>query len=211
MGMYSYIKGTLEKKDEDIIVVDNQGIGYEIICPYSISANMGSLGDNVTVWLYQSVREDDITLYGFATPEMKDMFLQLITVSGIGPKVAHSICAQVEPDRLAIAVIGGDVKFLTTVKGLGKKGAERIVLELKDKLKKAGFAAGSSISVPVVSGSEVTTTVSPVAGGVASDAVEALIVLGYKESLASEVVSRSYEDGIGLQELIKKSLKSLAR
>lgn len=210
MGMYSYIKGTLEKKDEDIIVVDNQGIGYEIICPYSISANMGTLGDNVTVWLYQSVREDDITLYGFATPEMKDMFLQLITVSGIGPKVAHSICAQVEPDRLAIAVIGGDVKFLTTVKGLGKKGAERIVLELKDKLKKAGFASGNSISTPVVSGSE-AAIVAPVAGGVASDAVEALIVLGYKESLASEVVSSNYEDGIGLQELIKKSLKSLAR
>ncbi len=211
MGIYSYIKGTIEKKDEDIIVIDNQGIGYEIICPYSISANMGTIGDNVTVWLYQSVREDDITLYGFATPEMKDMFLQLITVSGIGPKVAHSICAQVEPDRLAIAVMGGDVKFLTTVKGLGKKGAERIVLELKDKLKKAGYGSGNNSSAGILSSDSGVVVTGPVNQGVAADAIEALIVLGYKESLASEVVSQCYEDGIGLQELIKKSLKSMAR
>ncbi|MCQ2516189.1 MAG: Holliday junction branch migration protein RuvA [Saccharofermentans sp.] len=211
MGMYSYIKGTIEKKDEDIIVIDNQGIGYEIICPYSISANLGSLGDSVTVWLYQSVREDDITLYGFASPEMKDMFLQLITVSGVGPKVAHSICAQVEPDRLAIAVIGGDVKFLTTVKGLGKKGAERIVLELKDKLKKAGFASNNAINAGTVVSGTTDVISNPAVGGVASDAVEALIVLGYKESMAAEVVSQCYEEGIALQELIKKSLKSMAR
>lgn len=209
MGIYSYIRGTLEKIDEDIIVVDNQGIGYEIICPYTISSRIGALGELVTVWLYQSVREDDITLYGFSSPSMKDLFLQLITVSGIGPKVAHSICAQVEPDRFAVAVIGGDVKFLTTVKGLGKKGAERIVLELKDKLKKAGYNVSSESNVLNSACKENGTLV--VASGIVGDAVEALIVLGYKESVASEVVSSCYEDGMGLQELIKKSLKSLAR
>lgn len=207
MGIYSYIKGTLTEKGEENIVVDNNGIGYEIICPYSISDTLGSVDDEVKVFIYQSVREDDVALYGFSTKQMKDMFLSLIQVSGIGPKVAHSICSQVEPDRFAMAVIGGDVNFLTSVKGLGKKGAERIILELKDKLKKSGAATAAKkvVSVPGNSGASAPE------GSIISDAVEALVVLGYKEQVAAEAVSASYEDGISLQDLIKKALKGLAR
>lgn len=207
MGIYSYIKGTLTEKGEENIIVDNNGIGYEIICPYSISDTLGSVDDEVKVFIYQSVREDDVALYGFSTKQMKDMFLSLIQVSGIGPKVAHSICSQVEPDRFAMAVIGGDVNFLTSVKGLGKKGAERIILELKDKLKKSGAATAAKkvVSVPGNSGASAPE------GSIISDAVEALVVLGYKEQVAAEAVSASYEDGISLQDLIKKALKGLAR
>ncbi len=207
MGIYSYIKGTLTEKGEENIVVDNNGIGYEIICPYSISDTLGSVDDEVKVFIYQSVREDDVALYGFSTKQMKDMFLSLIQVSGIGPKVAHSICSQVEPDRFAMAVIGGDVNFLTSVKGLGKKGAERIILELKDKLKKSGAATAAKkvVSIPGNSGASVPE------GSIISDAVEARVVLGYKEQVAAEAVSASYEDGISLQDLIKKALKGLAR
>lgn len=207
MGIYSYIRGTLTDKADETIVVDNNGIGYEIICPYSISDMLGYVNDEVKVYIYQSVREDDITLYGFSSVQMKEMFLSLIQVSGIGPKVAHSICAQVEPDRFAMAVIGGDVSFLTSVKGLGKKGAERIILELKDKLKKSGAASAVKqvVSAPGKSGSSLPE------GGVISDAVEALVVLGYKEQVAAEAISAAYEDGITLQDLIKKALKSLAR
>ncbi|MBR1796627.1 MAG: Holliday junction branch migration protein RuvA [Clostridiales bacterium] len=210
MGIYSYIKGTIIDKGEDKLVIENSGIGYEIICPYSISSTIEPMGDIAKVWIYQSVREDDVTLYGFSTPEMKDLFLSLIEVSGIGPKVAQSICSQVEPDRFALAVIGGDVSFLTSVKGVGKKGAERIVVELKDKLKKAGISSGAT-SGKVSKATSLGATSAPAEGGVLSDAVEALIVLGYKENVASEAVSSNYEDGISLQELIKKSLKSLAR
>lgn len=207
MGIYSYIKGSLIDKSDETIVVDNNGIGYEIICPYSISDNLGTLGDEVKVYIYQSVREDDITLYGFSTMQMKEMFLSLIQVSGIGPKVAHSICSQVEPDRFALAVIGGDITFLTSVKGLGKKGAERIVLELKDKLNKSGAASAAkkAVSIPVKAGGKEPE------GSIISDAVEALVVLGYKEQVAAEAVSGEYEDGITLQDLIKKALKGLAR
>ena len=208
MGIYSYIKGTVIDKGEDKLVIENNGIGYEIICPYSISGSLEPLGEQTKVWIYQSVREDDITLYGFSTPQMKEMFLSLIEVSGIGPKVAHSICSQVEPDRFAMAVIGGDVSFLTSVKGLGKKGAERIVLELKDKLKKAGLSAAASSKTSKI---PVSSSQDHEQGGLLSDAVEALVVLGYKEAVAAEVVSNSYEDGISLQDLIRKSLKSLAR
>lgn len=209
--MYSYIKGTLVKTAEEYIVVENNDIGYEIICPYEISSKLGSIGDKIQVWLYQSVREDDISLYGLATPEQKDMFLLLITVSGIGPKVAHTICSQIDPDRLAIAVMGSDVKLLTTVKGLGKKGAERIILELKDKLKASGFSSsGNDIIGSADKGGNGSGTVSST-NSVASDAVEALIVLGYRESDAAMAVSASYEDDIALQDLIRRSLKMLTK
>jgi Holliday junction DNA helicase RuvA len=205
MGIYSYIKGTLTDKSEETIVVDNNGIGYEIICPYSISDTLGHIDDEVKVWIYQSVREDDVSLYGFSTIQMKDMFLSLIQVSGIGPKVAHSICSQVEPDRFALAVIGGDVSFLTSVKGLGKKGAERIILELKDKLKDMN---ANSPSVVIASDGDTDTVIS---SSVAADAVEALMVLGYKQADAANAVSSIYSEDMDLQSVIRSALKSLAR
>lgn len=202
--MYSYIRGKLVTRADNHIVIDNNGIGYEIICPFAISSTLDSIGSEMTIWVYQSVREDDISLYGFVTPEQKDMFLLLITVSGIGPKVAHSICAGLDPDKLALSVINNDIKSLTAVKGLGKKSAERIILELKDKLK--------GISIVDVSGTVANTgNASPASSPVCEDAVEALIVLGYKQADANEAVSRAYNEGIGLQELIKSSLKLLVR
>jgi Holliday junction DNA helicase RuvA len=204
MGIYSYIRGTVIDKGEDTLVLENNGIGYEIICPISISQNLAPMGDEAKVWIYQSVREDDITLYGFSSVQMKEMFLSLIQVSGIGPKVAHSICSQVEPDRFALAVVGGDVTFLTSVKGLGKKGAERIVLELKDKLKDMN-ANNPSV---VVSTGDTDTVIN---SSVAADAVEALMVLGYKQADAANAVSAVYSEDSDLQEVIRKALKSLAR
>lgn len=204
--MYAYIKGELVKRTDDVVVVDNNGIGYEICCPSAISYNLGNIGETVTVWTYQAVREDDISLYGFAAPEEKDMFLLLITVSGIGPKVAHSICSQMDPGTLAMTVMNSDVKALTSVKGLGKKGAERIILEIKDKLKKSGMeqtAVASRLTVP--SGGRVMVS------NDAQDAIEALMVLGYKEADAQAAVNSVYEDGVGLQDLIKRSLKVLAK
>ena len=205
--MYSYIKGELVKITDDLIVVENNGIGYEIICPFALSSKLGHIGTDVCVWLYQSVREDDISLYGFSEPEQKDMFLLLITVSGIGPKVAHSICSQLTPDKFALAVMGSDVKALTGVKGLGKKGAERIVLELRDKLKALGKSAGA---IEIDIGGEDGAASVP-ASSLASDAVEALMVLGYKQADAANAVSSVYEDGADLQTLIRMALKSLAR
>ena len=191
--MYSYIKGELVKITDDLIVVENNGIGYEIICPFALSSKLGHVGTDVCVW--------------FSEPEQKDMFLLLITVSGIGPKVAHSICSQLTPDKFALAVMGSDVKALTGVKGLGKKGAERIVLELRDKLKALGKSAGA---IEIDIGGEDGVASVP-ASSLASDAVEALMVLGYKQADAANAVSSVYEDGADLQTLIRMALKSLAR
>lgn len=197
--MYAFIKGTIESRNDTQIVIDNNGIGYLINCPIMISASLGKIGDEAKVYVYQSVREDDISLYGFADNAQRDIFLKLLTVSGIGPKVAHSICSAITPEQIAVAVMSGDIKLLTSVKGLGKKTAERIVLELKDKLKQQQKEMG--ISVPVSKASD------PVFTSVMSDAVGALLVLGYKEHEADEAVSSAYEEGITLEELIKKALK----
>src|SRR5574344_85880 len=197
--MYAYIKGILSGNSDTQIVVENSGIGYLINCPVAVSSELGRVGDEVTVYVYQSVKEDDISLYGFATREQKDMFLKLITVSGIGPKVAHSICGSLSPEQLAVAVMGSNVGLLTSVKGLGRKTAERIILELKDKVTAQVRASGSTVTA--------ASSGAPAASSVAGDAVGALLVLGFREQVAEEAVAASYEEGIALEPLIKKALK----
>ena len=203
--MYAYIKGKVTDRNDQQIVIENNGIGYLINCPLGISAEIGGIGDEVTVWLYQSVKEDDISLYGFNSRDQKEMFLKLITVSGIGPKVAHSICASLSAEQIAAAVMSGNIALLTGVKGLGKKTAERIILELKDKLK-SQLGATASVSVTPVAVAASGTADS----GVMQDAVGALVVLGYKDQEAAEAVASAYEDGIGLEDLIRKALKVAA-
>lgn len=203
--MYSYIKGRLVRRTDEYVVVENNGIGYQINCPVGISFDFGDLDSDVIVYLHQNVKEDDISLYGFSSQEQKDMFLLLITVSSVGPKVAMSICSQIKPDNLAMAVMNSDINLLTQVKGLGKKTAERIILELRDKLKKITSSAPKK-----------TVTTVPAPGGevdasMIEDAVSALIVLGYKDSDARDAVNKIYEPNMELQDIIKKALRTLVR
>ncbi|MBR2549470.1 MAG: Holliday junction branch migration protein RuvA [Clostridiales bacterium] len=203
--MYAYIKGIITDRNDQQIVIENNGIGYLINCPLGISAELGGLGEEITVYLYQSVKEDDISLYGFSSRDQKEMFLKLITVSGIGPKVAHTICASLSAEQIAAAVMSGNVALLTGVKGLGKKTAERIILELKDKLKSQ---LGSAASVSVKPSASVVSSAGD--QGIMQDAVGALVVLGYKDQEAAEAVAAAYEDGTGLEDLIRKALKLAA-
>ncbi|MBR3341940.1 MAG: Holliday junction branch migration protein RuvA [Clostridiales bacterium] len=203
--MYAYIKGIITDRNDQQIVIENNGIGYLINCPLGISAELGGLGEEITVYLYQSVKEDDISLYGFSSRDQKEMFLKLITVSGIGPKVAHTICASLSAEQIAAAVMSGNVALLTGVKGLGRKTAERIILELKDKLKSQLGAAASVSAAPVAVAVSANGDT-----GIMQDAVGALVVLGYKDQEAAEAVASAYEEGIGLEDLIRKALKLAA-
>jgi len=200
--MYAYIKGELVIREETYIVVENNGIGYLILMPFLMSAKLGVIGENVTCYVYHSVKEDGISLYGFTSREERDMFLMLITVSGIGPKVGQTICCYLPPEQLVSAVINGDVKTISSVKGLGKKSAERVILELRDKLKAEAKALGAKAS-PSGEGFVFSSEQS----GVSNDAIGALVMLGYKQQDAENAVTSCYEDGIELQELIKRSLK----
>ena len=203
--MYAYIKGKIISRNDTQMVIDNNGIGYLINCPFAISSTLGATGEEVTVYVYQSVREDDISLYGFASADQKDIFLKLITVSGIGPKVAHNICSVLTPEQIALAVMGNNVSILSSVKGLGKKSAEKIIVELRDKLK--GQTKGSSVTASVIPAASSGTAGASAMGSVADDAIGALMVLDYREQEASEAVAAAYEEGITLEALIKKALK----
>ena len=202
--MYAYIRGKIISRNDTQMVIDNNGIGYLINCPFAISSTLGANGEEVTVYVYQSVREDDISLFGFASADQKDIFLKLITVSGVGPKVAHNICSTLTPEQIALAVMGNNVSLLSSVKGLGKKSAEKIIVELRDKLKGQTKSSGTAASViPSASGSSRAAAMS----SVADDAICALMVLDYREQEAAEAVAAAYEEGISLEALIKKALK----
>ena len=202
--MYAYIRGKIISRNDTQMVIDNNGIGYLINCPFAISSTLGANGEEVTVYVYQSVREDDISLFGFASADQKDIFLKLITVSGVGPKVAHNICSTLTPEQIALAVMGNNVSLLSSVKGLGKKSAEKIIVELRDKLKGQTKSSGTAASViPSASGSSPAAAMS----SVADDAICALMVLDYREQEAAEAVAAAYEEGISLEALIKKALK----
>lgn len=202
--MYAYIKGKIISRNDSQLVIENNGIGYLINCPFAISSELGANGAETTVYVYQSVREDDISLYGFSSSEQKDIFLKLITVSGIGPKVAHNICSSLTPEQIALAVMGNNVSILSSVKGLGKKTAEKIIIELRDKLKGQAKSNGAAAAVSIASSSKSGASA---VSSLADDAIGALMVLDYSEQDAAEAVAAAYEEGITLEALIRKALK----
>ena len=133
--MFAYIKGSLETKQNNFVVIDVQGIGYKIFMPSNSIENLGEVGEAVKVYTHYYVREDNISLYGFSSPEELRMFELLLSVSGVGAKSAVSMLSEISPSKFALSVISDDVSSLTKISGVGKKTAARIILELKDKLK----------------------------------------------------------------------------
>lgn len=203
--MFAFIKGTLIQKKEDSVIVENSGIGYKIFCSPAVQERLGKINDQVCVFTYHYVREDISALYGFPGSAEHDLFILLLQVTGIGPKVAMSLAGSISPSEFALSVITGDIQRLTTVKGVGKKVAERIILELKDKLK--GY-------VPDVDAMEnrfaVSGTEEAVAGvSVIKEAVSALVVLGYSAPQAMKFTNEAYSDGMNTEELIRKALRLL--
>lgn len=202
--MYAYIKGTLAHKHNDYLVVEANGIGFKINTSLSTIESAGSGGNEVKVFTHLHVREDILSLYGFITQEELGMFELLITVSGVGPKAAISLLSAVSPSKFGLAVITDDIKTLTRAQGIGNKMAQRIILELKDKIKKEQLAA--------VSGSMREQAVSDARGSSkASEAVSALMVLGYTAVEAGRSVLEVYSDDMDLESIIRNSLKNLVR
>ena len=203
--MYSYIKGELVKRTDDYIVVDNNGIGYEITCPIAISSKFGGLGETVTCWVYQSVREDDISLFGFSAPEEKDMFLLLITVNGVGPKGGLSILSVATASDIKYAILSGDVKLISSASGIGKKTAERIVLDLKDKFKYTENMIDKEIRI-----NNSNLGVNTVLSSDKNEAVMGLMALGYSSTEAQHAVNQvENTKDMDVEAILKESLKFL--
>lgn len=203
--MYAYIKGKLVAKTIDSLIIDNHGIGYRLQAASSLLDRFGPVGEEITAYTHLYVREDIFALYGFPSQEDVGLFELLLTVSGVGPKVASSVVGSVTPSQFALAVITGDTKTLTQVKGIGKKGAERMILELKDKLKGSDWSGDAgSLSSAAASGVQLPQ-------GVENEAISALLVLGYSGVEASRAVQAVQAPGLAVEELIRLALRQLVR
>lgn len=196
--MISYIKGNLETKNVDSVVIDVGGIGYKIFMSANSIDRLGETGNNVKVHTYMRVREDDISLYGFCTNEELKMFEQLLSVSGVGAKSALTILSNISPSSFALAIISGDVATLKNLPGIGAKSAQRMILELKDKMKTQDAIQTEFIPVKNVAINDK-----------AKDAVEALQVLGYARRDIDLAISKIDTKELSVEEIIKQGLKYL--
>lgn len=195
--MYAYIKGIIEIKNVDSVVIDNNGIGYKIFMSSNSIQKLGELNSEVKVFTHYQVREDNISLFGFCNLEELRMFELLIGVSGVGAKSALGILSNITPSKFALAVITNDIKELTKLPGIGAKSAQRIILELKDKLKtEETIAAESDFEIQHVISKD----------DVLHEAVSALQVLGYPVKEATKAVSSIECEGLTVEEIIKKAL-----
>ena len=198
--MYAYIKGTLEEKSTDSIVVETAGIGYKIYVSEHTMAKLGEIGEKVKIYTHYHVREDNKSLYGFMSNEELKMFELLLQVSGIGAKTAIAMLSNITPSKFALAIISNDLKTLTKIPGIGNKSAQRMVLELKDKLK----------TQTAIEDDEEETTPNDNSESI-NEAEQALQILGYNKSEISKVFDKFDTHNLSTEDLIKEALKRLAR
>ena len=197
--MYAYIKGSLEVKTSGYIVIDINGIGYKIFMSEIAIAELGEIGQIVKVHTYLKVKEDEMSLYGFNTNEELRMFELLLSVSGIGAKSAINILSNITPSSFALAVITSDVAKIKALPGIGPKGAQRIILELKDKLNKQQDIEEVEKQVQKVVDTQKY-----------NEAISALQVLGYSKK-EIECALQGIDEDLTVEEIIKLGLKNLAR
>lgn len=195
------VKGILTYVEPSFVVVECGGVGMKCFASTSTITQLSSVGTEVTLLTYMSVKEDAIDLYGFLSQNELDAFKLLISVNGVGPKAAMSVLSALTTDKLSLAVSCGDVKSIQAAQGIGKKTAERIVLELKDKM--AGVA-GAVQGTAAVNAAQANAL-----GSATAEAVEVLVSLGFNQTDASVAVG-SMQPGLSVDEMIRKGLKLLS-
>lgn len=196
--MFSYIKGELVGINNDSIVVENNGIGFNIFIPASIISELPSVGSEIKIHTYFLVKEDAMNLYGFLAKDDLNVFKLLLTVSGIGPKGALAILSTITPDNLRFAVLSGDSKAISKAPGIGNKTAQRLIIELKDKL-----------SIEDVFEKEQEGIILPKSDDKRNEAVQALVALGYSQSEAFKAVNKVAGDDLSVEDILKLALKSM--
>ena len=195
--MIAYVRGILAEKSPTRAVLAAAGIGYELLIPISTYEKLPREGSEAKLLAYHSVREDDETLFGFATANERELFVKLTGVSGVGPKIALAILSGASVGELALAIASGDAKRLATVKGVGKKTAAKICVDLKDKVDALAFAAHG--------------TEGPAASPLAADAVAALRALGFSDETSAKMVAdilAKDPDADSVEQVIKRALAS---
>ncbi|CUO49143.1 Holliday junction branch migration protein RuvA [Eubacterium sp. am_0171] len=199
--MISYIRGELAAVEKEKVIVDVGGVGYGIYMPGQAMGLLPQPGNEVKIHTYLNVREDAMQLFGFLTRDDLEVFKLVIGVSGIGPKGGLSILSQLTPDDLRFAVLSGDVKAISAAPGIGKKTAEKLIIELKDKLNIEDVlthaADSSAAAVPVNN------------GGIQSEAVQALVALGYGSTESLRAVKQVELDNPTVEDVLKEALKKM--
>ena len=200
--MIGYLKGKVIYSEEGTVLLEVNGIGYELVCSGSLFAKLVTNGEG-EAYTYLQVREDGVALFGFVSPEEKNMFLKLISVSGVGPKMGISILSGMNINELAVAIATSDVKGLTSVKGLGKKTAERIVLELREKISAAEMGEQNK-------GGAKAAAVPERLSDKEEDAIVGLMSLGYTRSESVKAVKSALEQGADtMEEIIMTALRNM--
>lgn len=196
--MYASIRGKLQYKGKNQAVLEAGGVGYEIQVGVRTLSDLPAVGQEATLYTYLQVREDAMTLFGFGATEEKALFLKLISVSGVGPKVAMSMLSAMTVQDLSVAIVTEDIKTLTRIPGLGKRTAERIILELREKVDNQDLVPkGMGVSAPLSSNN-------------AQEAVTALMALGYSSAEANRAVG-GQDPGLAVEQLIVGALRNLDR
>lgn len=196
--MIARLSGTLLDKSPPYLVIDINGVGYEVEAPLGVFSDLPENGKQVAILIHHHFSQDSQTLYGFATLAEREVFRKLLKISGIGAKMALNILSGASGEELARYVSTGDVAALTRLPGIGKKTAERIIMELRDKLE--GLSAATGGSVPAGS--------APVSTDPAAEASHALASLGYKPAEVSRMISAVAEAGMDAEEIIRKALQT---
>ncbi len=200
--MYAYIKGVLEEVFEDSIIIENQGIGYRVRVPMRVLDELPMRGSSMKIFTYLYVREDAFSLFGFLTRDELSMFQLLLNVSGIGPKGALAILSTLSPNDIRFAVMSSDDKAIAKAPGIGKKSAQRLIIELKDKVSMEDALESFDPEAVIVPDS---TSV------VKKEAIEALVALGYRSSDAAKTISSiSITEQMDVEEVLKAALKQMA-
>ncbi len=204
--MIGYLSGKLLEKEANTVIIDVNGLGYEVTIPLSTFYELGEIGDQVELRIFTYVREDTLQLFGFKTLREKELYLKLISVQGIGAKSGISMLSGMSSDEIIVAIRTDNLARLTSIPGVGKKTAERIVIELRDKLNdlKTGETVGT-----------MSENAKPLEGvdEVYDDALSALVNLGYQPAAANKALKKAVQEGteMSVQKLLRKSLQLLAK
>ena len=203
--MIAFLTGKLLEKSANSVIVDVGGVGYEVAIPLSTFYEIGEVGENVELRIYTNVREDAIQLFGFKTQREKELYLKLISVQGVGAKSGITMLSGMSADEIVSALRTENLAKLTSIPGVGRKTAERLVIELRDKVGEmaTGASAGASMTASTGAGSE----------SVYDDALSALVNLGYQKNAAEKALQQVMHDGVeaNVQKLLRAALQRLAK
>lgn len=207
--MIAYLSGKLLEKQATSVIIDVGGVGYEVAIPLSTFYELGEEGSDVALRIYTHVREDALQLFGFKTERERQLYLKLISVQGIGAKSGISMLSGMSADEIVTAIRTDNLARLTSIPGVGKKTAERLVIELRDKL---GEFTSQASAERAAAGGTAAQTEAP-ADAVFDDALSALVNLGYQRNAAEKALNQAVKDGteISVQKLLRKSLQILAK